>query len=59
MNFCSIRNIWIIMQNGEEGKAGVDRSSTVISTPKNSGLWWRENNPNGGRMLMFKPRDPK
>ena len=42
-------------EDGEEGKAGVTEFDCNFY-PEESDLWWRENNPNGGRMLMFKPR---
>lgn len=39
----------------EIGQAGVDRFDCLFYTDA-SDAWWRKNNPNGGRMLMFKPR---
>lgn len=40
----------------EVGQVGVDRFDCLFYE-KASGAWWRKNNPNGGRMLMFKPRE--
>lgn len=40
----------------EVGLAGVDRFDCLFYTEE-SDAWWQKNNPNGGRMLMFKPRE--
>ena len=42
--------------DGEEGQAGVNAFDCTFY-PDESEKWWRDNNPNGGRMLMFKPRE--
>ena len=41
--------------NGEEEQAGVSEFDCTFY-PDASETWWQDNNPNGGRMLMFKPR---
>lgn len=43
--------------DGDESKAGVT-SFDCTFYPNESDTWWRANNPDGGRMLMFKPRSP-
>ena len=43
--------------NGDEGKAGVKEFDCTFY-PDESDKWWQANNPNGGRMLMFKPNHP-
>ena len=40
----------------EVGQVGVDRFDCLFYEDA-SEAWWRKNNPNGGRMLMFKPRE--
>ena len=40
----------------EVGQVGVDRFDCLFYEEA-SEAWWRKNNPNGGRMLMFKPRE--
>ncbi|WP_234191437.1 MULTISPECIES: hypothetical protein [Bacteroidales] len=40
----------------EVDQAGVDRFDCLFYTEASDAWWWR-NNPNGGRMLMFKPRE--
>lgn len=42
--------------DGEEGQAGVSAFDCKFY-PDESEKWWKANNPNGGRMLMFKPRE--
>lgn len=42
-------------EDGEEDKIGATEFDCNFY-PEESDLWWRENNPNGGRMQMFKPR---
>lgn len=43
-------------EDGEEASAGVtDFECTFF--PSESEAWWTVNNPQGGRMLMFKPKD--
>lgn len=41
--------------DGEEEQAGVDAFDCTFY-PDASEMWWQANNPDGGRMLMFKPR---
>lgn len=43
--------------DGDEGKAGVDEFDCTFY-PTESDSWWQSNNPSGGRMLMFKPKNP-
>lgn len=45
--------------DGEEGDAGVTGNFPCEFFPTQSAAWWRLYNPNGGRMLMFKPRNPE
>lgn len=40
---------------GEEEQAGVSAFDCTFY-PDESAAWWQTNNPSGGRMLMFKPR---
>lgn len=42
--------------DGEESSAGVENFDCTFF-PDESEVWWTANNPQGGRMLMFKPRD--
>lgn len=42
-------------EDDETGQAGVDAFDCTFY-PDASETWWQANNPNGGRMLMFKPR---
>lgn len=42
-------------KDGEEDKAGVAEFDCKFY-PNESNSWWQANNPQGGRMLMFKPR---
>lgn len=42
-------------EDGEEDKAGVTEFDCEFY-PNESNNWWQANNPQGGRMLMFKPR---
>lgn len=39
----------------EVGQVGVDRFDCIFYTDAST-AWWQRNNPQGGRMLMFKPR---
>ena len=43
-------------KDGEESDAGVTAFDCTFY-PEQSATWWNKNNPQGGRMLMFKPRD--
>lgn len=43
-------------EEGEEPKAGVEAFDCTFY-PNESATWWNKNNPQGGRMLMFKPRE--
>lgn len=43
--------------DGDEDKTGVDEFDCTFY-PDESDTWWPVNNPQGGRMLMFKPRYP-
>lgn len=43
-------------EDDETGQAGVDAFDCKFY-PDESEKWWKANNPNGGRMLMFKPRE--
>ena len=43
-------------KDGEESDAGVSAFDCTFY-PEQSATWWNKNNPQGGRMLMFKPRD--
>lgn len=42
-------------EDSETGQAGVSEFDCTFY-PDASETWWQANNPNGGRMLMFKPR---
>ena len=42
-------------EDSETGQAGVSEFDCTFY-PDASETWWQDNNPNGGRMLMFKPR---
>lgn len=42
-------------EDGEEGQAGVSAFDCTFY-PDESETWWQTNNPDGGRMLMFKPK---
>lgn len=42
-------------KDGEEEQAGVKEFDCTFY-PNESEKWWQKNNPNGGRMLMFKPK---
>lgn len=42
-------------EDNETGQAGVDAFDCTFY-PDASETWWQANNPDGGRMLMFKPR---
>lgn len=42
-------------EDNETGQAGVDAFDCTFY-PEASQSWWQTNNPSGGRMLMFKPR---
>ena len=42
-------------EDDETGQAGVNAFDCKFY-PAESETWWQANNPNGGRMLMFKPR---
>ena len=42
-------------EDDETGQAGVDEFDCTFY-PDASETWWQANNPDGGRMLMFKPR---
>lgn len=42
--------------DGEEVQAGVSAFDCTFY-PDESATWWQANNPDGGRMLMFKPRE--
>lgn len=43
-------------EDNETGQAGVDAFDCTFY-PDESATWWQANNPDGGRMLMFKPRE--
>ncbi len=42
--------------DGEESDAGVETAFDCSFYPEQSTAWWNKYNPQGGRMLMFKPR---
>lgn len=42
-------------KDGEESEAGVEAFDCTFY-PDESAVWWNKNNPQGGRMQMFKPR---
>ncbi len=42
---------------GQESAAGVTAFDCTFFTSE-SKLWWQQHNPQGGRMLMFKPKNP-
>lgn len=42
-------------EDNEADQAGVDAFDCTFY-PNESETWWQTNNPNGGRMLMFKPK---
>lgn len=45
-------------EDDETGDAGVTGEFPCKFYPNESATWWQQYNPNGGRMLMFKPRNP-